>query len=254
MPPKRRRGGGEPRSPGATEVAPPTCKRAKAAKDTEEMSNAEAGPKAKAHAAPSGRARPSSVAPSPGSKPPTSVREYHDRLVKQKKELYKNPPQLPPKVYVYDERKPLPARSSDGHLVFPDHPTFRPNLTPADMFQAGAFGGTYFRPITSAVTNESYKGVHEEFPREWFEGLDAASQLTSPTYVASVNKYKVSCGTSLGAWESSGWISEIDPYGWVHWYCRFYLGRRSSGTARVRWPRSASSACTDDVPPLGGHR
>ena len=28
-------------------------------------------------------------------------------------------------------------------------------------------------------------------------------------------------------WESSGWITEVDPYGWFMWYCRFYLGRRT---------------------------
>lgn len=26
-------------------------------------------------------------------------------------------------------------------------------------------------------------------------------------------------------WESSGWITSADPYGWFQWYCRFYLGK-----------------------------
>jgi 1-acyl-sn-glycerol-3-phosphate acyltransferase len=33
-------------------------------------------------------------------------------------------------------------------------------------------------------------------------------------------------------WEDSGWITKIDPYGWFMWYCRFYLGRRSSDDDR----------------------
>jgi hypothetical protein len=33
-------------------------------------------------------------------------------------------------------------------------------------------------------------------------------------------------------WESSGWITHIDPYGWFQWYCRFYQGRRTSDDER----------------------
>jgi len=33
-------------------------------------------------------------------------------------------------------------------------------------------------------------------------------------------------------WEGSGWISDIDPYGWFQWYCRFYMGRRSTDDDR----------------------
>ena len=43
-------------------------------------------------------------------------------------------------------------------------------------------------------------------------------------------------------WESSGWITEVDPYGWFMWYCRFYLGRRTYDDERQvkRWRAFAS--------------
>lgn len=130
------------------------------------------------------------------------------------------------------DRQPLPTRNAANELVFADHPEFRPNLTPAEVLQRGSFGGTYFRPIRSSVTGESYRNQHKELPKEWLEGLDIASQVTSSTYRASVNKYGVKCGGSLDMWESSGWITSLDPYGWFQWYCRFYQGRRSTDDER----------------------
>ena len=143
-------------------------------------------------------------------------------------------PKPAPTAEVLDERQPLPTRNKHGELVFRDYPEFRPNLTPAEVLRLGSFGGTYFRPITSGVTGERYttKQVLAEFPKEWFDGLDVKSQLGSKTYDKHVNRYGVKCGGSLDMWESSGWISSIDPYGWFQWYCRFYLGRRSTDDER----------------------
>jgi hypothetical protein len=122
----------------------------------------------------------------------------------------------------------IPKRNSKGEFVFKDFPDFRPNLSPEEIIRAGSFGGTYFRPIYSEVTNRSYTSEEamEGLPAEWFEGLDVASMVTSTTYHTNINKYKAKCGQGLREWESSGWITAHDPYGWFQWYCHFYLGRR----------------------------
>ena len=123
---------------------------------------------------------------------------------------------------------------------FKDYPDFRPNLTPRDMFTLGSFGGTYWRPIKSGVTGKSYKNEHVKYPKSWWKGIPD-EHLTSDTCDVSINKYKVSVGTSLDFWESKGWINELHPYGWVQWYCDFYQGKRGDDDERQiqRWKNLA---------------
>lgn len=133
----------------------------------------------------------------------------------------------------------IPKRNKKGELKFEDYPDFRPNKTPMEILQSGSFGGGYYRPIKSDVTNKKYKDCWKEFPEEWFNGLKISLSVANPTYDKSRNKYKVKCGASLEEWESSGWIKAQDPYGWFQWYCRFYLGRRTDDDERQigRWHR-----------------
>ena len=116
---------------------------------------------------------------------------------------------------------------------------FKPNKTPKKVFQEGAFGGTYFRPIYSSVTKKKYtsNSVIKEYPKSWFRGIDIDKYITSPDYNKKINKYNVKCGSSLDMWEKSGWINKQDPYGWFQWYCRYYMGRRSDDDERQikRW-------------------
>ena len=123
--------------------------------------------------------------------------------------------------------KVKPIKKSN-HIHFSDHADFRPNLSPKDIFQMGSFGGTYYRPIYSQVIKKNLKDKHLEFPKSWYEGLNIDKEVISSTYDKSINTYNIKCGQGLLAWEESGWISNLDPYGWFQWYCRFYLGRRHS--------------------------
>ena len=110
---------------------------------------------------------------------------------------------------------------------------FNPNKTPIEIINEGAFVGTCFRDIYSGVNSKWYKSSWEEF--------DIDPKLYASNYYnTNVNKYKVKCGTSLRFWEKKGWIHKQDPYifnGWFQWYCRYYLGRRSSDDNRqiIRW-------------------
>ncbi len=55
-------------------------------------------------------------------------------------------------------------------LLDKKYPDFKPNISPKRVFEMGAFGGTYFRPIYSSVTNKNYKSgnVIREY-NSWFK-------------------------------------------------------------------------------------
>ena len=121
-------------------------------------------------------------------------------------------------------------------LIFDDFPDFTPNLKPFEILKQGSFGGTYFRPIYSTITNQNYIDVYKELPKFWFKDLPE-NYYKSSVYDKNVNRYKVKCGSDLLTWETSGWINPQDPYGWFQWYCKFYCGRRTDDDSRQikRW-------------------
>jgi hypothetical protein len=120
---------------------------------------------------------------------------------------------------------------------FKDHPEFKPNLTPRQMFLKGIFidQGGYWRPIYSSVAGEELSNQHKEFP--FLNDLPKDLLINPSKDYKNLNKYGVKCGSSLLDWEGKNWIKPPDFYGWVHWYCRFYAGRRSSDDERQikRW-------------------
>ena len=101
---------------------------------------------------------------------------------------------------------------------------FGGNKTPVEVIREGGFGGIYFRDI--------YSGVHGKwYTKSWkeFDQLKVIDQkyYCSSYYDVSVNKYGVKCGASLRFWENKDQINETNPYGWFHWYFRYWLARRS---------------------------
>ena len=137
-----------------------------------------------------------------------------------------------------------PSRQENNEFIFTDFPTFRPNMSPEEILRAGSFGGTYFRDIVSSITGQEYTNTWKELPLEWLNGINIDEYVSSEKYRKNVNKYRVKCGSTLVEWENSGWINEIDPYGWFQWYCRFFQGRRCEDDDRQikRFNRCASSS------------
>jgi len=146
-------------------------------------------------------------------------------------------------------KQPIPKKVN-GYYKFEDNDIFRPNLSPVDVIKMGSFGGTYFRPIKSQVTNKEHKNHYKKcLPNKFISSLskeEIKNKLTRPfnEYDISVNKYKVKCGQTLEQWESKNWITQYDPYGWFEWYCNYFYGRRiaSEDERQIkRWQNLASN-------------
>jgi hypothetical protein len=137
------------------------------------------------------------------------------------------------------KKKVKPIRKN-GVIHFKDYREFLPNLSPRQIFNLGSFGGTYWRPIHSGVTRKKHINIHHKYPKSWWKGLEE-NKLSHTKYDKSKNRYKVKVGTSLKFWENKKWINKNNPYGWMHWYCDFYNGKRGNDDRRQidRWKKLA---------------
>ena len=100
-------------------------------------------------------------------------------------------------------------------------PTFTPELTPREMLELGVFGGKYMTDC------------RDEFPASWFRKAKLCHEFHDP----KLNFFGVNASQPLSVWRRNGWIHPDDPRGWFQWYCRYYMGRRSSDDERQirRW-------------------
>jgi len=112
-----------------------------------------------------------------------------------------------------------------------DNSIFKPNVTPREVIQSGAFGCSYFG-ITIDDSEDDYTDLFESL----FKGLDTRLYLL-PKYSPKSNKFGIRSGKDYRYWKDMKWISSHDPRGWFAWYCNYSLGRRCSDDERQisRW-------------------
>ncbi|MCX6747466.1 MAG: hypothetical protein NTW98_00760 [Candidatus Nomurabacteria bacterium] len=96
-------------------------------------------------------------------------------------------------------------------------PEFRPDLTPKEMLEMGVFGGLYF------------SDKPKEFPRAWFTKAKLSKDHKRHK---ELNFFQVNASQPLAVWQKNMWINKQDPRGWMQWYFRYYLGRRSPDDTR----------------------
>lgn len=129
---------------------------------------------------------------------------------------------------------------------FPDHPTFKPAVSPRVMLELGVFGGHYF----GALDSPKFKEHASDLPREWFKGIAMVNE-----YDKRLNYFKVKSGKDYTWWVETGLMHPDDPLGWFHWYCRFYNGRRHEDDTRQiqrwsnfrRWETNILNSCPGQI-------
>lgn len=103
---------------------------------------------------------------------------------------------------------------------------FKPDYSPYQVLNLGAFGGTYFRPITDMNGSE----LVDDYKKYKMLRNISRSKLVLPysEYDPSINKYGVKVGTTLEYWRQKKWIQKSfpDQRGWFQWYLEYYNGRR----------------------------
>lgn len=125
-------------------------------------------------------------------------------------------------------------KRKDGTYIFPDHPEFRPNISPRDMFLAGILGGTYWRKLKNPFDSKYYVNDYKKI--ESLKDLPE-SIMSSSVYSTDKNKYKVKAGSSFETWLSHGWLRPTAFRGWINWYSLFWEGVRTDDDTRQikRW-------------------
>ena len=87
-------------------------------------------------------------------------------------------------------------------------------------------------------TSKKHSEFLEKYPKSWWKNVPDDWMVNEfENYDKSVNKYGVQVGTTLEFWEGKNWITKYHPYGWFHWYCDFYSGKRCPDDERQikRW-------------------
>lgn len=106
-------------------------------------------------------------------------------------------------------------------------PEFKPELSPKQMLELGVFGGLYLADC------------QKEFPASWFKKAKMvnADVLVEKNHNPDLNFFGINASQPLAVWRKNEWLHPQDPRGWFQWYCRYYMGRRTTDDLRQikRW-------------------
>lgn len=95
---------------------------------------------------------------------------------------------------------------------------FEPELSPLEMISYGIMGGKYFSDVVFDF----------EYPKEIRDLIKEKSAGIPSVPKRELNYFGVLVDDNRSKWVRSNLIFPEDPRGWIEWYLRTWLGRRSS--------------------------